>query len=300
MKLRKWRKRYVEWIDGDKAYFSIPFTWQVKDVIKKAESLKYSFDPKKIYVGGPAAYLMRDKFKGIAKVLLKPPRGIVPITLFNKDATFTTRGCINKCKFCAVRIVEPGYRELKKWKPKPIISDNNLIASSKKHIFSVVDKLKRFPLIDFNGGFEAKLWTKELATKFSELKCIIRFGFDLIEKERYVIRAIEIAKKAGIDKNYIRIYVLYGYKDTIEETLYRCELVRKLGVHPFPMRYQPLRAENKNEYKPEGWDERYLVPIGRFYSKTQSYFRNMTFEEYLDKLASKKQKTLLTKVDRLI
>ena len=257
----KWKLGPISWEQKDSLYISVPFTWLVKKTIRKIKaSLGSFFPPKKIIVGGPGAVLARQKFEGLANVEEDAPRGVSPLNLYNPNATFTTRGCPNSCGFCAVPRLEGDIKEIIKFKPAPIICDNNLLAASKKHIWKVIDSCKRFNLVDFNQGLDACRFTKTIASKFAEIKCILRFAFDSIKEEDQVINAIKIAIRAGWKARDIRVYVLFGYKDTLEETLYRLELLRKFGVLPFPMRYRPLNIEKLGEYIPKGWDRRVITP----------------------------------------
>lgn len=294
-----WRKDFAEWETKTVRYFSIPFTWQVPAVLERIKTR--SFIPKRVVVGGPGAYLLEKEFKGIAEVRREAPRGVRPLLLFNKDATFTTRGCTNRCRFCAVPRIEGEFKEIRNFRPAPIICDNNLLAASRKHIHRVIDSCKGFDSVDFNQGLEARLFTKDIGTKLTEIKCLLRFAFDNVRYEKHIVKAIEIAKAVGFKRRGdIRVYVLFGYKDTLEETIYRCELLIKLNVLPFPMRYQPLNAKKKNIYKPSQWDERYLSPISRYYSSTFSRWEGITLDEWIEKHGSQKQRGTGDKVGRLV
>ena len=72
------------------------------------------------------------------------------------------------------------------------------------------------------------------------------------------MRAVETLKAAGLPASKIRAYVLIGYKDTPEDALYRLEAIRKLGLLPNPMRFQPLDSVRKNAYVGPGWTHREL------------------------------------------
>jgi len=212
---------------------------------------------------------MKDKFNDIAEVR-NNCSPFEPITYHNPFATFTTRGCPNKCRFCAVPVIEGDFREIKNFIPRPIVCDNNFLASSKKHFNNVIDKLKYFPYIDFNQGLEARLFTPEKADKFRELKHVkIRFSFDQVNYESYVVDAINLARKKGL-KN-ISCYVLFGFKDTPEEALYKVNLLSKLKVSIYSMRYEPLDSIKKGLFinKEKGWSD---YELRRF----KSYWRGDT------------------------
>ena len=61
----------------------------------------------------------------------------VPGRFIKEGVTFTSRGCLKKCKWCFVPMREGKIRELE-IKDGYIIQDNNLLACSKKHIEAVL------------------------------------------------------------------------------------------------------------------------------------------------------------------
>lgn len=203
--------------------------------------------------------------------------GYSPILFHNPLATFTTRGCVNKCSFCAVPKIEGEFLELENWRPAPVVCDNNLTAASKGHIRRVVDSLKLFPYVDFNQGFEARRFTPDLADMFGELKCHIRFAFDHWGAEQYVKDAIDLCQQRATKD--ITIFVLIGFKDTPEEAQAKLEEVRSWGVLPTPMRFQPLDAKRKNSYTPPLWTEYELHRMMRYYSRL-NYFEHIPYKDF--------------------
>jgi hypothetical protein len=185
----------------------------------------------------------------------------------NLLATFTSRGCVRRCSFCAVWRTEGNLQELDNWPIRPIICDNNLLACSRAHFDSVIDKLKRLPEIDFNQGLDARLLTKYHADRLAELPCLVRLAWDSMAYERDFWRAYELLTSAGIPPNRIRVYVLIGYKDTPQDALYRLSEIWKAGSFPDPMRYQPLDALYKNSYVGENWTKRELARYARYWSR---------------------------------
>jgi len=271
--MHTWRKGIASWQAGNIIYLSIPFTWLVHEAISMVKKSK-----KKVVVGGPGAMLMRDKFDSIAEVR-EDAYPFEPIIYHNPFATFTTRGCPNRCPYCAVPKIEGSFREISDFIPRPIVCDNNFLASNKKHFNKVIDALKVFPYVDFNQGLEARKFTSEKADKFAELKHIkIRFAFDRPKDESFVIDAINLARKKGL--NDISCYILFGFKDTPKEILYRVKVLRKLKVQLYPMRYEPLDAEKQGEYinTNKGWTDYELKRLKRYY-RGQGLFK-CSFEGY--------------------
>lgn len=273
MENMSWHKGIVKWELDNHTYLSIPFTWLLPDAqnIINIERLK----KKKIIVGGPAVKLMPDFLHGCSTSLDTP---YDVLSMHNPLATFTTRGCPNQCSFCAVPKIEGEFRELESWKPNPIVCDNNLLAASWKHFERVVDSLKRFPYADFNQGLDARLFTANHAQKLSELKKVkVRFAFDHISQENAVVQAIAIARQSGLRE--FGVYVLIGFEDTPEDALYRLETIRSLGIHPNPMRYQPLYSLSKNSYLPDAWTELEMRRVMRYYSRL-SWLEHIPFAEF--------------------
>lgn len=97
-----WRKVIIHWHQDDEVFVSVPFTWYLPTAKRLCELNKEA--GRYIHVGGPAVdlmpYYLLDVADDIGGELLPSP-----ISRHNPDATFTTRGCPNHCKFCAVGIV---------------------------------------------------------------------------------------------------------------------------------------------------------------------------------------------------
>lgn len=249
---------------------SIVFSW----VIPQAKLLAKEHKGK-VIVGGPAVYSNPELFSW-AKIGTNSIFDV--LSMHNPFATFTTRGCIRKCKFCAVPKIEGEFKELKKWKPAPLICDNNITASSKKHFEKVIKSLKKFPLVDFNQGLDCRLFTKWHTDQLCNLKSVIvRFAFDHINNESKMANAIQLVKKAGFKD--IRIYVLVGFKDNPKEALYKLEWVRKQACLPFPQRYNPLDIQKQNSFISKRWTDYELKKICRYYSNLK-LFRNFSYKEY--------------------
>ena len=255
-----WNKGIATWQVGKTLYISVPFTWLVGEAEKIAIRHKGE-----VLIGGPG--------------LMKPTHceGFEPILFHNPCATFTSRGCVNNCKYCAVPKLEGDLKEIPDFRPAPIICDNNFTACSRKHQERVVEAVKHYPLVDFNQGLEAKKFTPELADLLGKLNVHIRFAFDHWGEEANVKNAIDLCR-VRTSKN-ISVYCLIGFNDNPESAKARLELVRSWGIRPNPMRYQPLDTKEKDSYVHPNWTERELSDMMRYYARLR-YLEHIPFEEY--------------------
>lgn len=245
--IHEWKKDVVILEEGSKIFISVPFTW----LLPKAKQLyeRYLSLGKDVEVGGPACRLMPDYLK---ETRMKKRDFIQD---HNFLATFTSKGCNRNCSFCGVARIEGKFRELKNFIPRPIICDSNFLMSSKKHFNKVIDSLKSLKGIDFNQGLDARLLTSEMASRIAELNIVkVRFVWDRIDNEKFVFKAIELVRKAGIPKNKISVYCLVGYKDSPRDALYRAKTLIAYGItRPFFMRFQPLNCLKKNKFIGGKW-----------------------------------------------
>jgi hypothetical protein len=147
----------------------------------------------------------------------------------NPLATKTSMGCIRKCKFCAVPIIEPEFVELEDWPDLPIVCDNNLLACSQSHFDKVIDRLIKWKGVDFNQGLDARLLTDYHARRLSELKQPkIRLSCDSKKEIEQWNQAVDILLSNGVKKSWISTYVLIGYNSDPGEAQERINMVIKL------------------------------------------------------------------------
>lgn len=279
---KKWPSEGIaEWNDGANWYISVTFSWNIEEARRKA--LAAAMFGYHVIVGGPAVMLNPGQFVDVAEIGDHYPDAI---RYHNPSATFTSRGCIRRCKFCAVPKLEGTLVELDDWPLRCIICDNNLLACSVAHFDRVIDRLLESELtgVDFNQGLDSRLLTDHHVARLVELHkekklAWARLAWDSLDYERPFMVAYERLRKAGMPKNKISVYVLIGFTDVPKDALYRLDRLREMGVKTFPMRYQPLDARKKNEYIAPNWTDRDLKDIMRLYSNDQ-HFRQMPLSDY--------------------
>jgi hypothetical protein len=283
-----WSKRFLEWTDEKtkQSFLSVVFTWDLPKAYQRAAWLRQL--GYHVSAGGPAVNLMPNYLSDIADV---GDQCTDAIAWHNPLATFTSRGCIRRCSFCAVWQTEGVLRELKDWPIRPIVCDNNLLACSRAHFDKAIDRLKPLSGIDFNQGLDARLLTPYHAGRLAELDCLVRLAFDSVAYESQFMRAFETLRRASIPKKRIRVYVLVGFNDTPEDALYRLRMVADLGIDPNPMRYNPLDTLRRDSYVDPSWTASELIRYVRYWANLR-YFRAVPFEEFQKRHAEKEPEQL--------
>jgi hypothetical protein len=273
-----WNKRIVEYHNADDTVrLSIAFTWDLPIAYQRV--IWHTVQKKRVIVGGPAVMLMPHYLADIAEQGQYWPDAV---SYHNADATFTSRGCIRRCPFCAVWRIEGTLKELDDWPVRPVVCDNNLLACSRAHFDAVIDKLKPLSSIDFNQGLDARLLTKYHADRLAELDISrggLRLAFDNIAMERSFLNAYTQLRNAGFAKSRIRVYVLIGYNDNPDDARYRLERVSALGIEPNPMRYNPLDALVRDQFVMDPWTDSELSRFMRYWSRLR-WFRSIPFDDF--------------------
>jgi hypothetical protein len=272
----------------DEILISSIFTFYGREVINTIKLAQKFYPYADIKVGGIFASLMPNYIK--EQTGISPHVGlwkevddcVANFDLFpkvNRGMCFTTRGCVRKCEFCFVKELEPNFYIMDNWKEQIehiskyrkelVVQDNNIISTPFKHQKELVAYLKNFNFsyIDFNGGFDCRIFKEKHMKLYSQLNLpFVRFAFDGEQEEGYCQRAIELAKKyMGEDPNKIRIYVLYNFKDKLEYFYYRLNEIWKYGGIVFPMKFSPLGLDNY--YIGEHYNNEMLVNIGNLVAR---------------------------------
>lgn len=245
-----WPKKSVQWVENKTLYVSIPFTWELPLLAK--QFYQRSFLWEKVVVGGPGIYLMPDFFKELKFVKIgENYPGI--LQKINPLATRTSIGCVRKCEFCAIgtnKIESGGLQCLEDWPDLPIVCDNNLLATPRKHFDKVIDRLKKHTNVDFNQGIDSRLLTDYHAKRISEIKRIkpmgIRLALDSLEYRESWEKAFDRLRNSGIAKRKISSYALVGFNTSPKEAWERCKWIETHGIKVLPMWFHGLNQLKKN------------------------------------------------------
>lgn len=262
----------------DKVYITSLFTWGWSKVWEAIRHYKGIFPDAETCLGGIYATLMTEhaKLSGVDRIhtgLVKEAEDLLPaydlIPRWKWSIVFASRGCVNKCPFCAVPIMEgqmhscrnsikhlvyPGHNRIVLW-------DNNILASPNWQ--SIVDEALDLRIaVDYNQGLDAMLITSDVADTLSKLKMpCIRVAYDFRAKGKYVKNAIELIKSRGIRGREIFVYMLYNFNDTPDDFFERARDVLSWGAVVFPMRFEPLNSLTRNKYISPAWDKERLEMV---------------------------------------
>lgn len=169
---------------------------------------------------------------------------------------YTTRGCIRKCEFCAVPLIEKEYTPYISLieqldyiknnfgeKRNLLLLDNNVLASKNLEdiINDIIDAgfykgatytytknnrkitVKRY--VDFNQGIDARLLSEEKMILLSKIAISpLRIAFDHADEESIntYVEKVRLAAKYGFTT--LSNYILFNYNDTPEDLYKRLRI----------------------------------------------------------------------------
>ena len=304
----------------DKIYITTLFTYYWKVTI---ETIKYyknlvRDDISRICVGGIMASLMPQELwneTGIAPIqgVLNTPGmlgddnnhivdNMIPDYLLFDDSDeryalldsyfgYSTRGCVNKCGFCGVPILEPKFIDYKGIKPyinkidklygtkqDLVLFDNNILASKKfqKIKNDILDlgfekgskRDNKLRHVDFNQGVDARLLQEENCKLLSKIAISpLRIAFDHIKYEKIYRKCVLLAAKNKIRN--LSNYILYNYDDTPEDLWKRLKITIDLNkkydlkIYSFPMKYIPINAKDRSFINEPRWNWQFIRNVQR-------------------------------------
>lgn len=276
-----WPKSIIQWQEKRVAYLSVPFTWMLPAAARMAAEWRFiGYD---VRAGGPAVDLMpyfpELRKTGLAE--LATCGGSLPaLERHNPEACFTSRGCVRRCSFCAVWRIEPVFEELTDWEPRPIVCDNNLLATSRRHFDRVIDRLAPVPDVDFNQGLDARLLKAHHIERLRDLDLAkVRFSWDSTREEGPVMDAIARVRAAGFPKRRISVYVLVNHGESPAEALHRVETIHAAGSRAFVQRFNPLDTLKRNSYLSPEWTDHGLNRFLNYWNRLR-WLESVPFEEY--------------------
>jgi len=292
----------------DEIYITTLFTYDSEITVDTINYYHKSYSRSKIFVGGIFASLNAEyveektgikPFIGYSKELdmLKPDYDLIKTGTKWDDFSFvfTSRGCVNRCPYCAVPEIEPETWINPNWKdaidlnkPNVMISDNNLTSQPIEHFKEVMDFLKEHKLkVIFDNGWDCRLFNENHLKHINGVKFLkggLRFAFDNMSQEIHIQKTIQSCLDSGIKKDRLTIFILFNFNDTPKEAEYRARTIVNLDVRPYPQKYVPLnKLTRQPTYVGKYWTEN-LARIFRFFYLMQGYYRKQTFPEWINKM----------------
>jgi len=286
-KKRKNKVRFVQGMpynsfDPDIVYITSLFTYAYEPVHDAIRYYSKKYRKARIIVGGIYATLCPNHLKETFQNRIEIHQGLVPeaedilpdytlVPEWRASILFSTRGCIRRCPFCSVPVLEPKFEAKQSIRHlmhpnhnKVIFWDNNILASPYwNDIFHELEELNLE--VDFNQGLDARLLTEGTAERLRKLTIpIIRLAYDSKAIRMPLKKAVNILKDTGIRGRRIIAYCLYNHKDdTPQDFLNRIQDLLEWGVVVYPMRYEPLEPRPKNTYVSPSWTTEQLQMVAK-------------------------------------
>ncbi len=145
-----------------------------------------------------------------------------------------------------------------------IFFDNNFLWNENKFdIFEELIELDKS--VDFNQGLDARLIDEEIAENLGKLKYessnAVRLAYDTLGEKKAVENAIQLLSENNIKKRRIFVYALFNYEDTPETFLERVVDILNWGAVCYPMRFEPLKALEKNSHISDNWTKEKIEAV---------------------------------------
>lgn len=299
----------------DRVYISSIFTFHYNHSLHSIRLAKRHADSNDVFVGGVATTLLRQHYadlginvvQGLLDVKGKIGLGgdsdiddLIPdysildeidyeYPVIDAYIGYATRGCVNKCPFCAVPLLEPkfiDYFDLKKYvnniemkygeKRNLLLLDNNVLASSRfdriiKDILSLgFEKdattskgTKRY--VDFNQGLDSRLIDEKKAALLAKIAINpARVAFDHVQLADLYSDKIRLLAMHGV--SHLSNFLLFNFKDRpsdlYERIMINIRLNEELGtrIYSFPMKYVPLDSIDRS-YIGKQWTKKQLRAV---------------------------------------
>ncbi len=270
-----WTGGLAEWTEGDTAFISVAFSYDLPKAYQRA--IWFKSQGFKVRAGGPGMFApsLRKYLSGVAEL-----GGEVDALIHhNPDATIASRGCPVGCYFCIVPKMEGlEFTLLPEFTPRPILCDNNLSALPVDYQNFIIEKYQKsgVPLLDANSGFEPITFDEGTYRRWKVInKGAWRFAYDETKEGNDVHRVAKILKDEPASSK--RVYVLIG-NEPFEACYRRIMQVIEWGCEPH---VQPLIALNSLERKPIvrlDWTEKKLKDLARWSNRW--LWRSVPFSEY--------------------
>lgn len=252
MKLSAWHKRQGDGVEFvlplkhyDKIYVSKVFGDEyskISDFALQADEIVYGGTGFAITVENGKEVYHKDRDPNLPYEIehICPDYSLYPDLTKGKAFGFLTRGCCNNCDFCIVSKKEgmcskkvADLSEFWNGQKEIVLLDANILAC--KDRIELLNQLADSKAkVDFTQGLDARFITEDVADALKRIKIkTVHFAFDFMKNEKAIIRGLRTYKEivGTSDRNAI-VYILTNFDTTIEEDLYRVNMVQEAGFLP--------------------------------------------------------------------
>ena len=212
----------------------------------------------------------------------------------DKIVLYASRGCINKCAYCAVPKLEGDMRAFETIKTmlqearvinasSVVLFDNNLTAHP--YFDTIIDDLVDLNLPVDIHGLHVEGFTRHHAKRLSELSWCsqgdngtpyLRFSFDKLKYADGIRKALEYIVDENVKAQFF-CYLLFNWMDSPEEFWERIQIAQTIvdevgeSIFLFPQRYEPLNALERNQHVGKHWNSVLLKGIVRLYTQIRGF-----------------------------
>ena len=277
------------------------FTYDYKIVYETLQQLRFLNPDKLIIIGGVAASVNPNKFKGLVNnsSIFTGYSDILDQCQIDYDMDFqvedkwnnysylfTTRGCPNNCAYCFVPKIEKNKGIISNWnininlnRKNVMLFDNNITAYGAEHVTNVANYCRENKLkVRLDNAIDCKYIDDDMAVALSKMpveKRGYRTAFDRIAEDGIFQKSVKLLIKNGISKYNIMAYVLFNFDDTPVEADYRARECANLGIIPYPACFQPLNAfDRKKKYISPKWTPRLTTAFMHFWLYGSIHLKN--------------------------
>jgi hypothetical protein len=305
-------------IEPDKILMSCIFTYDAKIYEKTIKNYWKLFPHAELTVGGVFPTLNKKWFDQLSQNLgkhiivhqrihtdIEPliPKYNVEIKSEKDDpeyrrdtvVLYASRGCVNKCSYCAVPGLEGKMRSFKSIADtllvgrneinsrNAVLYDNNF--TEHQYFKEIVQELKTHRMLVDIHGLHVESFTEEHARNLNMLDWApqkkngtpyIRFSFDKKSYRNAIENALELVKNYQIKAAFF-CYMLFNDQDTPDDFWWRIEeaqkIVDKVGqsIFLFPQRFEPFISLKRNSYISPNWTKEIVVGLTRIYTHTRGF-----------------------------
>jgi len=209
----------------------------------------------------------------------------------NKIVLYASRGCTNKCGYCAVPKLEGAMKSFKSIQStldvakeelpnatSVVLYDNNF--TEHEYFDNIVDELKAFGKPVDIHGLHVDAFTRHHAKRFSELTwgaqgekgtAYLRFSFDKIKYADHIDRALGYVTEANIKASFF-CYMLFNWIDSPSDFWKRIVIAQSITekhgrtIFLFPQRFEPFMALKRNTYIGKKWDDELVRGVTKMYT----------------------------------